>query len=376
MSSCGENLFQPGLREVLCADASGIKSNDSPSRKPAANLECALGTRTLTRCRALPLRLSHSDPRMPTSTSEETFEEGWHSSTKGYFSTRGLGKEKARAVVHPGLIREKTDLANHARRRFRRKRHARRVRSLAALRGGGARSNSWFYLARWDRQVFTFADEGQAVLLLIPVDADQVTQVDLFGCQEVCQWINHVALDGAFEVPRTVALVCAFLQEEVPARIRHAEQELPLGSLENSLLYLAQLDFEYPLKLFAPQRMKHHHFVKAVHEFRRKLAASGFHGSTFDLFIAAGSRLLGCPNKAHATLHEFRNFATAKVRRQENDGLGEIHAPVVAQGERGLIQHPQEQLPQGVAGFFDLVEKQEAELQLFAMARRQRFLSD
>src|SRR6267154_1524862 len=376
MSSCGENLFQPGLREVLCADASGIKSNDSPSRKPAANLECALGTRTLTRCRALPLRLSHSDPRMPTSTSEETFEEGWHSSTKGYFSTRGLGKEKARAVVHPGLIREKIDLANHARRRFRRKRHARRVRSLAALRRSGARSNNWFCLARWDRQVFTFADKGQAVLLLIPVDANQVTQVDLLGGQQVCQWINHVALDGALEVPRTVALVCAFLQEEVPARIRHAEQELPLGSRQNSLLNLAQLDFEHPLKLLAPQRMKHHHFVEAIHEFRRKLAAGCFHGSALNLFIEVGSRLLGWPNKPHATLHQFGNFASTEVRRQENDSLGEVYAPVVAQCERGLIQHSQEQLPQGIAGFFDLVEKQEAELQLFGVTRRQGFLSD
>src|SRR5258706_983732 len=285
-------------------------------------------------------------------------------------------EEKARAVVHPGLIREKIDLANHARRRFRRERHARRVRSLAALRGSGARSNNWFCLARWDRQVFTLADERQAVLLLIPVDADEVAQVDLLGGQQVCQWINHVALDGTLEVPRTVALVCAFLQEEVPARIRHAEQKLPLGSLQNSLLNLAQLDFEHALELLAPQRVKHHHLVEAIHEFRRKLAAGCFHGSTFDLFIEAGGRLLGWPNKAHTTLHQFGNFASTKVGRQENDSLGEVHAPVVAQRERGLIQHPQEQLPQGVAGFFDLVEKQEAELQLFGVARRQGLLSD
>src|SRR5258708_33015948 len=152
--------------------------------------------------------------------------------------------------------------------------------------------NNRFCLAGWDRQVFTLANEGQAVLLLIPVDANEVTEVNLFGGQQVCQWINHVAFDGALEVPRTVALVCAFPQEEVPAWIRHAEQELPLGSLQNSLLNLAQLDFEHPLKLLAPQRMKHHHFVEAIHEFRRKLAPGPFPGTTFECFIDASDKRL------------------------------------------------------------------------------------
>src|SRR5258708_6617703 len=148
MSSCGENFFQPGLREVLCADAAGIKSNDNPSRKPVANLGCALGAHT--GCQAFPLRRSHFDPRMPTSTSEKTCEEGWHSFAKGYFTTRRLRKEKARAVVHPGRIREKIDLANHTGRRFRRKRHARRFHGLAALCWSCARRNKQFCLARWD----------------------------------------------------------------------------------------------------------------------------------------------------------------------------------------------------------------------------------
>lgn len=44
---------------------------------------------------------------MLTMTSEKSCEEGWHSSVKGYFSTRVTPKEKARAVIHPGEIREK-----------------------------------------------------------------------------------------------------------------------------------------------------------------------------------------------------------------------------------------------------------------------------
>src|SRR5260370_41456285 len=94
MSSCGENLFQPGLREVLCADASGIKSKDRPRKKPAANPRCVLGAQRTPL--ASPLIVSHFDSRMLTSTSETSYEEGWHSSAKGYFSTRRLRKEKPR----------------------------------------------------------------------------------------------------------------------------------------------------------------------------------------------------------------------------------------------------------------------------------------
>ena len=92
--------------------------------------------------------------------------------------------------------------------------------------------------------------------------------MNLLGCQQVRQWIHHVAFDGALEVPCAVALVRAFLQEELAAGVGHAEQELTLGGFQNALLHLAQLDFEHPLKLLTSQRMKHHHFIEPVHEFR------------------------------------------------------------------------------------------------------------
>jgi len=57
-----------------------------------------------------------------------------------------------------------------------------------------------------------------------------------------------------------------------------------------------------------------------------------------------------------AALHQFRNFAATKVRLQENDRLREIHAAVVAQREVGLVQHAEEQLPEGVAGLLDFIE--------------------
>src|SRR5260370_7191952 len=188
--------------------------------------------------------------------------------------------------MHPGGIREKKiDLTSHARRGLRRKCHAGRIRRLAVLCRSGAHGNNGLRLARWDRQILTLADEGQAVLLSGPIDANEVAEVNLLGRQQVRQRIYDMAFNGALEVPRTVALVRAFLQEEVAAGIGYPEQELPLGGFQNALLHLAQLDFENPLKLFAPQRMKHHYFVEPDHKFRRKPTALPFSGLTFTLFI-------------------------------------------------------------------------------------------
>src|ERR1700682_2281268 len=261
---------------------------------------------------------------MLTTTSEKLYEAGWQSSIQGYSSTRRGRKEKARAVIHPGFLKEKRkfDLASHARHGLRRKCHGGRLHRSAALCGNGARGRDRFHLARWDRQVFTLADEGQAVLLLVPIDANEVAKAKLAGSRQVRQWIHDMAFDRALEVPRAVALVRAFLQKEVAAGIGHAEQELTLGGFQDALLHLAQLDFEDFLKLLAPQRMKHHHFVEPVHEFGRKLAAGCFHGRTFDLFVESSGRLVLRLNESHAAFHKFGNFSPAEGRGQGNAGLG------------------------------------------------------
>src|SRR5260370_13939245 len=118
------------------------------------------------------------------------------------------------------------DLTSHARRGLRRQRHAGGIYGPAALCGNAARGTDGLHLARGDRQVFTLAGEGQAVLLLVPIDANEVAEVNLLGRQQVRQWIHDMAFDGALEVPRAVALVRSFLQEEVAACVGHAEQEL------------------------------------------------------------------------------------------------------------------------------------------------------
>src|ERR1700687_6171081 len=125
-----------------------------------------------------------------------------------------MGKKRKSPGGHPpGRYQreKKIDLASHARHGLRRKCHCGGIHRFAALCGNGARGSDGLNLARWDRQVFTLADEGQAALLLVPIDANEVAKVNLLGCQKVRQWMHAMAFDRALEVPRAVALVRAFL---------------------------------------------------------------------------------------------------------------------------------------------------------------------
>src|SRR6267154_5792251 len=78
---------------------------------------------------------------------------------------------------------KKIVLTSHARRGLRRKCHAGRIRRLAVLCWSATRGSNRLRLARWDRQILTLADEGQAVLLLVPIDAHEVAEVNLLGRQ-------------------------------------------------------------------------------------------------------------------------------------------------------------------------------------------------
>ena len=77
-----------------------------------------------------------------------------------------------------------------------------------------------------------------------------------------------MAVNRALEVPRAVAAVRAFLQNELASRIGHVEQEPPFVGFQNAPLHLAQLNLQDFLELFGAQRMKHHELVETVHELR------------------------------------------------------------------------------------------------------------
>ena len=160
--------------------------------------------------------------------------------------------------------------------------------------------------------------------------------------QQVSQRIDDVPLYGALQMPGTVTLVGALPQKEVAAGLGHAEEKLPLGGVQHTLLHLTQFDIEHFLKLLALQRVEYHNLVEAVHEFRRELPPRRFHRRTFYLLIQAADGFVGRLGETHATLHELDNLTATQVGGQEDHGLREIHLTVIAQGQSRLVQNPKQ----------------------------------
>jgi len=105
--------------------------------------------------------------------------------------------------------------------------------------------------------------------------------------------------------------------------------------------------------------MENDDLVEAVHEFGGELAASSFYRGALDFFIKLVGWFVAGLDKTVASTHKLGDFAAPEVGGEEDDGLGEVHAAVVAEGQRRLVQHAEEQLPESVAGLLDFVEKQE-----------------
>ena len=185
-----------------------------------------------------------------------------------------------------------------------------------------------------------------------------------------------MAFDGALEMACAVTLIGAFLKKEIAARAGYAEEELATRSFQNALLHHGEFDVEDLLELGAVERMENHNLVQAIHEFGGEFAARSFDGGAFDLFVEIGFGLVVGFDEAIAAGHEIGDFHAAEVGGHENDGLRKIYAAIVAEGQRGFIQHAEEKLPESVAGLFDFVEEQERKLELIGVGGRESFLGD
>jgi hypothetical protein len=136
----------------------------------------------------------------------------------------------------PCLWRRRRHCRRQSRPRLLGLRHSfrRSIRGPAILKLGRGRHRFLLFRLSLNERPFSLAHKRELIVLAIPINAHQVAQMHLFGSQQVRQRINDVPLDRALQVPRPIALVSPFLQQEIPARTSHAKQELPLGRLQNA----------------------------------------------------------------------------------------------------------------------------------------------
>jgi len=245
-----------------------------------------------------------------------------------------------------------------------------------AVLGTGDGGGGLFLGIGVDECAFAFANEGEFLVVAIPIHADEVADAHLLGGEKIGEGIDEVAFNGALEVARAVALVGAFLQEEIAAAIGDAKEEFAVGGFEDAPLHEAEFDVEDGFEFGAFQGMKDDELVEAVHKFGREFAAGGLQGGAFDFLIEVGDGLVVGFYEAVAALHEVGDIGGAEVGGHEDDGLREVYAAIVAEGESGFVEHAEEQLPKGVAGLFDFVEEQERHFELVGMIGGKRFLGN
>src|SRR5271165_4445509 len=171
---------------------------------------------------------------------------------------------------------------------------------------------------------FSFFDEGHSTVT-IAVDADEVSQLHLPGCDQVRQRENNMTLDGPLQVTSAILHVGPLADQELLYRSRAAEYELVIaGGLQNALLQHSQLDLEDLFQVFGAQGAEDHDLVDAVHELRRKLSPGGVHRGAIDLVVEPGVQVGLLVNESHGAVDEVAHLRCPKVGGHDDDALGKI----------------------------------------------------
>ena len=163
--------------------------------------------------------------------------------------------------------------------------------------------------------------------------------------------------------------VDALIQQELLCFVGALEDEFLAAPPHNAVLHLTELELEYLLEVILLETAEHDYFVDAVHELRRELALCGLGGSAIDLLVDVVFQhplaARGC--ETYRAGDELAHLFRAEIRRQEYHAPREINFSVVAQRQRSLVKYAQQQLPQRVGRFLDLIEQNEGQLILLGV---------
>src|ERR1700720_4358591 len=73
---------------------------------------------------------------------------------------------------------------------------------------------------------------------------------------------------------------------------------------------------------------------------------------------------------------EGTHASSTDIACHENQRVRKVHFAVIAQRQRGFVQDPQEQIPEGVTRLLDFIEQHEAELHRIRMVLIENFLGE
>jgi len=202
-------------------------------------------------------------------------------------------------------------------------------------------------------------------LARLHLDGEAVTVLRLSGGEQVGDGVYDAAFDGALQMTRSVPLVSAFPQEEFAgARVHGEGHRTGAGGADDARLHFREFEIEDAIEFAGAERVEDHGTIDAVDELGCEAAAGGVDPGVRHFVgkvrVGASSRDAGCESEIRA--YDRRHFGGAEIAGHEDDAAREVDLAIVAERERGLIEDAEQEVPHGVAGFFDFVEEDEAQL--------------
>src|ERR1700756_1751123 len=145
------------------------------------------------------------------------------------------------------------------------------------------------------------------------INQKHITRAHLCRGQQPRKWADKIALDGTFQVARSVPLIGPLFEQELPPFGRYSEQEGSRCQIQDALLHLPEFDFQYFFQFIPLQWVKDDQLVQPVDELRRELASGCCYRGSFHLFIQAMHRLVDGLNKSHPSRYQLADFSAAKI---------------------------------------------------------------
>src|SRR2546425_1486248 len=117
------------------------------------------------------------------------------------------------------------------------------------------------------------------------------------------------------------------------------------------------------------QRPEHDNLIDSVHKLRRELAPRCFDRRAVNFLIDFGIGMLHAfaGSETDSTRDQFGHVARAEVRSQDDHAPRKVHAAVVTECQRRLVQNTKQELPERVRSLLDLIKEYQRKLQFFGM---------
>ena len=165
-----------------------------------------------------------------------------------------------------------------------------------------------------DHGAFGFFYESQAAFG-VQIDADEISEADLIGRDQVRHREYQMAFDGALQVTGAVARVGAFVQQDSSSlcRVQVNTNWLAAEAIKTRCWTMPSSISRICCRCSGAQGLEDHDLVDTVHELGRELAARGFDGGAVDFVVEALIDHLDLGSETESAFDEAAHLAGAQV---------------------------------------------------------------